>query len=94
MSIHDCINAYISLSDKVFKKKHYSPVNWKGRAQGRFDHEALETAIRDVVISAGLPEDALLKDDRSGSCKVLARLGIHERFTVDIELQLCLCSRP
>ncbi|KAM0805350.1 phospholipase [Usnea florida] len=70
MSIRDCIDAYIRLSDKVFKKIHYSPVSWKGRAQGRFDHKALETAIKDVVISAGLPDDALLKDDRPDSCKV------------------------
>ena len=77
MSIRDCIDAYIRLSDKVFKKIHHSPVNWKGRAQGRFDHEALETAIKDVVVGAGLPEDALLKDDRPDSCKVLVLLGIH-----------------
>ena len=77
MSIRDCIDAYIRLSDKVFKKIHYSPVSWRGRAQGRFDHKALETAIKDVVISAGLKEDALLKDDRPDSCKLLARLGIH-----------------
>ena len=93
MSIRDCIDAYIRLSDKIFKKIHYSPVNWKVQTQGRFDHEALETAIKDVVISAGLSEDALLKDDQPDSCKVLARLGIHQRFTVDIKLQICLCSQ-
>ena len=81
MSIHDCIDAYISLSDKVFKKIHYSPVSWKGHVQGRFDRNALETAVKDVVISAGLQEDALLKDDRPDSCKVLARLGTHERYS-------------
>ena len=93
MSIRDCIDAYIRLSDKVFKKIHYSPVSWKGRAQGRFDHKALETAIKDVVISAGLPDDALLKDDRPDSCKVLARIEIHQRVTTDVEFQICLCSQ-
>ena len=77
MSIRDCIDAYIRLSDKIFEKIHHSPVSWKLRVQGRFDHEALETAIKDVIISAGLQEDALLKDDRPDSCKVLARLEFH-----------------
>jgi hypothetical protein len=69
MDVQDCINAYISLSERVFKQEHHR-VNWKGQVQGRFDHHALEEAIKEVTVAAGLTEDALLKDESSGGCKV------------------------
>ncbi len=41
MTVDDCINAYTSLSDKVFEKKsHYITV--KGKLQGRFDTAKLK----------------------------------------------------
>lgn len=40
MSIDECIDAYISLSDKVFRKKRHR-VTVKGSIQGRFDSEEL-----------------------------------------------------
>ena len=69
MSVQDCINAYIRLADKVFRKTH-RPINWKGNIQGRFDHEVLETVIKEVIVASGHEEDVLLKDDSVKSCKV------------------------
>ena len=69
MSIDECIDAYLSLSDQVFQKKaHRVMIN--GRVQGRFDSEELKQAVKDVVTKRGLDEDALLKDTSDGSCKV------------------------
>ena len=68
MSIDECIDAYLSLSDRVFQKKARL-VTIKGKIQGKFDSE-LERAVKDVVRKRGLHEDALLKDTLDGACKV------------------------
>jgi hypothetical protein len=61
MSVAECITAYLSLSDRVFRKtRHW--VTIKGRVQGRFDSEELARAVKEVVKQRGLQEDALLKD--------------------------------
>ncbi|KAI9823351.1 MAG: hypothetical protein M1819_001359 [Sarea resinae] len=69
MSIGDCINAYLSLSDRVFQKKRHR-VTIKGKIQGRFDSEELARAVKEVVIAQGLQEDILLKDVSDDACKV------------------------
>ena len=69
MGVRDCINAYIRLADKVFTKEHHR-VDWKGNVQGRFDHDTLETVIKDVIKEAGYPKDALLKDESTNACRV------------------------
>jgi len=69
MSIDDCIDAYLSLSDRVFKKKWHC-ITVKGNIQGRFDSEELARAVKEVVTTQGLREDALLKDVSEGACKV------------------------
>ena len=43
MTIDECINAYLSLSERVFEKKAHR-VNLKGKIQGRFDAIELERA--------------------------------------------------
>ena len=69
MSVADSIDAYLSLSDRVFRKtRHRATV--KGKVQGRFDSEELARAVREVVKQQGLQEDALLKDGPDASCKV------------------------
>jgi hypothetical protein len=69
MSIDDCIDAYLSLSDRVFKKKaHRATV--KDNIQGRFDSEELIRAVKEVVTKLGLQEDVLLKDVSETACKV------------------------
>jgi hypothetical protein len=69
MSIDECINAYLSLSDRVFQKKWHR-VTTRGNIQGRFDSEELTRAVKEVVISQGLQEDVLLKDTLDDVCKV------------------------
>ena len=71
MGVQECINAYIRLADKVFRKTRHR-VDLKFNVQGRFDHETLESVIKEVIISAGYPGDALLRDDSLKPCKVLS----------------------
>ena len=73
MSINECIDAYLSLSDRVFQKKRHR-VTTKGNIQGRFDSEELARAVKKVVIAQGLQEDALLKDELDNACKVWVSL--------------------
>jgi hypothetical protein len=69
MSIDDCIKAYISMSDSIFKKKRHR-VTVKGKIQGRFDSEELERAVKRVIKAQGLQENELLKDTADAACKV------------------------
>ena len=69
MSVGDCITAYLSLSDRVFRKTRHR-VTVKGQVQGRFDAEELARAVREVVRQQGMKEDALLKDVPEAGCKV------------------------
>jgi hypothetical protein len=69
MTVADCITAYLSLSDRVFRQKRHR-MTVKGRVQGRFDAEELARAVKEVVKQQGLPEDALLKDAPDAECKV------------------------
>lgn len=69
MSIDDCINAYLSLSDRIFQKKRH-PITVKGSIQGSFDSEELAQAVKEVVKAQDLPEDTLLKDVSNNGCKV------------------------
>jgi hypothetical protein len=69
MSIDECIDAYLQLSDRIFQKKRHR-VTVKGKIQGRFDSDELERAVKEVAKGQGLQEDALLKDTADASCKV------------------------
>ena len=69
MSVADCIKAYLSLSDRVFRKTQHR-VTVKGKVQGRFDAEELAQAVRELVKQQGVPEDVLLKDAPEAGCKV------------------------
>ena len=47
-----------------------SSLSWRGQIQGRFDYNALEDGIRDLLRRRGLAEDELLKDPTgSAGCK-------------------------
>jgi len=69
MTIDECIDAYIVLSDRVFQKRRHR-VTIKGNVQGRFDSDELERAIKEIVVRQGLAENALLKDSSNAKCKV------------------------
>ncbi|KAI0453577.1 hypothetical protein F5B21DRAFT_280728 [Xylaria acuta] len=70
MSIAECIDAYVSLSDTVFKKRKRR-FSLNGNIQGRFDTSALEKAIKHTLVKHGYSEDELLRDDSASSCKVV-----------------------
>ncbi len=71
MNIDECIDAYVALFDRLFRKKRHR-VTISGNVQGRFDMEELERSIREIVKrkdQAG--ENALLKASEKQQCKVL-----------------------
>ncbi|PQE09025.1 Kinesin light chain protein [Rutstroemia sp. NJR-2017a BBW] len=88
MSIDDCIDAYLSLSDRIFQKKRHR-VTVKGAIQGRFDSDELAHAVREVVVAQGLPENTLLKDVSDGACKVFVCATSKETSET-----VCLTSYP
>lgn len=70
MTVDECITAYTSLCNNVFKKKRHR-VRINGRLQGRFDAAALELAIKQILTETGHDENALLKNPSATACKVL-----------------------
>lgn len=69
MSIQECTAAYVSLSSEVFKKSR-QPLTLFGKVQGRFDDQALENAVKKILVQRGLSSDELLKDAPDSPCKV------------------------
>ena len=69
MSVGECIAAYTALLVKVFEKQRHR-VGLKGNIQGRFNTEALEQVVKQMLVQQGLSEDALLKDSPDAACKV------------------------
>lgn len=69
MTVDDCIDAYTSLSDKVFEKKSHR-VTVKGKLQGRFDKVELEGAVKQILVDRSFDKDTLLKDSPDAPCKV------------------------
>ncbi|KAH8708402.1 phospholipase, patatin family protein [Phaeosphaeriaceae sp. PMI808] len=59
MTVDECIDAYVSLSDRIFQKRRHR----------RFDSDELEWMIKGIV-RQGLVEDALLMDAPNVKCKV------------------------
>ena len=69
MTVDDCIDAYVSLSDRLSQKQRHR-MTIKGNVQGRFDSDELERAIKAIVVRQGLEADTLLKDSPDAKCKV------------------------
>lgn len=70
MGIDDCIEAYSTMMDKVFKKKARL-LSLNGDLQARFDTAELERCIKDVVKTYGIGKDEnMLFQDRKLGCKV------------------------
>jgi hypothetical protein len=60
------INAYTSLSDKVFEQTHRVKISSKRR----FDSAELERAVKRIMLRRDLNQDTLLKDSPDAPCKV------------------------
>lgn len=74
MTIEQCEDAYLRLSERIFtpKRSRMNPLRSKDflRADGKFDHKMLEEATKEIIVKvAGMEEGALLKDPDL-SCKV------------------------
>ena len=68
MTVDNCIDAYVSLSNRVFHKPRHC-IAIKGNDQANVKSEELERAIKEMVVKQGLEEGALFKDIEA-KCKV------------------------
>jgi hypothetical protein len=64
MDVESCIKAYTNLMSDVFGKRK-KPIDWRLNVNGQFSSEALETAIKSMILSYEVPETALLNDDQA-----------------------------
>jgi nitrite reductase/ring-hydroxylating ferredoxin subunit len=74
MTLNECEDAYLNLSERIFtpKRSIFSPLRGKDflLADGKFDYKALEEAIKDIIgRTPGFDESSLLKDP-DPQCKV------------------------
>lgn len=69
MDVDSCIDAYLTLSDRVFQKKRQW-MSMKGKAQGRFDSDELERAIKQILVEQGRDPEELLRIPGKPKCKV------------------------
>ena len=70
MTVDECIEAYVHLSDRVFRQTHSLPFSFSGKVRGKFDSKALEEAVKEYLSKYSLSEDCLLQDIDQTSCKV------------------------
>lgn len=73
MTVEECINAYVALSEKVFQKKRHR-LSLRGKLQARFDATELEQAVKQILAGRGMGQDTLLKDSDDALCKVYVLL--------------------
>jgi hypothetical protein len=89
MTLEECIDAYVLLSEKIFEKKSHS-IRINGKFQGRFDSMALEQAVKQTLADRGMDDDTLLKDSPDAACKVYVPLVFNH---LDIANQEKICLR-
>lgn len=75
MSLDDCQDAYLNLSERIFQPVR-SSANVAGRlvdfvqANGKFDASRLEECVKQILKDQGKKESELLKEDDTDTCKV------------------------
>ncbi len=75
MSIDQCEEVYVALSEKIFTPRRAAG-DVVGRvldfvdAQGRFSTEALETCIKSIIKNEGFSEDELFYTRDEDTCNV------------------------
>ncbi|KAG0647789.1 Patatin phospholipase domain-containing 8 [Hyphodiscus hymeniophilus] len=72
MSIDECIEAFKTISEIVFKNNPSSFSRVMGGVLGRpfFDAALLEGAVKDILTTRGLGEDAKFCEEEDANCKV------------------------
>ncbi|KAK5130426.1 hypothetical protein LTR08_002124 [Meristemomyces frigidus] len=68
MSVDECIEAFVSLMDTIFEKRHKVPFTVTGNVRPQYDEKKLEKAIRQVLRRQGLSEDALMRSTQTPRC--------------------------
>ena len=73
MTVDECIDAYVSMMDAVFKKKKHRIKNFRGEFQARFDTAALESAMKKIIknsqISTNPRDDINMRNPDPEGCK-------------------------
>lgn len=75
MSISQCIQAYLEMSEEVFRPKRKA-LDLLGKTidlvkvRGRFDSEQLKQSIQDIVVASGELSEAKLKKVSHPKCRV------------------------
>ncbi|OAG43855.1 hypothetical protein AYO21_02082 [Fonsecaea monophora] len=71
MDVDECIVAYNKLTKAIFEEKaHWTPFNWSGRVQSRFDSNKLKAVIDDVITRQGYSPTEPFNDGKPRGCKV------------------------
>lgn len=69
MDVDACIEAYLTLSHRIFQKKR-NAVSKRLKIQGRFDSTELEGAIKDILAQRNMDPDTPLLGPPESKCKV------------------------
>jgi hypothetical protein len=69
MTVDECINAYVGLSERVFRRNRRG-ITFTFQTQGKFDSGELENAIREIIRDSGSEEEALLEEIEDRKCRV------------------------
>lgn len=69
MSIDDCIDCYLDIMDRVFRKTHHR-INVSGKFQGRYDTEELKYCIKNIIADQGIDSNARFRIEGNDRCKV------------------------
>ena len=90
MDIDQCIDAYVNMFDQVFKKKRL-PVTIRGRIQDRFDTQALEKAIKKVVVNQCGPRHTGQRIKRKDSFDSQSLIRLRIKYNIPLT-SLTSCS--
>jgi hypothetical protein len=71
MSVDDCIDAYVKLMERVFKRReNISFVGFLGGVKPRFSSDGLKEAITEVLKERKIAPDELFENGQQQGCKV------------------------
>ncbi|KAJ6184435.1 hypothetical protein N7519_005736 [Penicillium mononematosum] len=71
LSVDECLEAYSALAPRIFTHVRHRIKLATGETQGRFDHEAMEQGIKDVLVQHQMDPEALFKSPVAEDCKTL-----------------------
>ena len=88
MDVQECIDIYLELADTVFSKVHLLPTNLRGRTHGRYNQDALEQAIINILERKKLPPNSLFKNEDQLACKVFVSPSVGIKIRTNAALVL------